>query len=168
LSGFNETATWATSSQLWQLFVAMLLHCNIADEHTFFEKVWKLMADDIQYNFCKAVHIPNYQMPDNELRDHLFDKLSILFNKSGASIQDFNLPRKEHRTDFVEINHLVEEELSYDANTLLNESQILITQLNTEQLIAFHTIVDVVISEKMAFISFLDIEALAKLSYGMQ
>jgi hypothetical protein len=50
-NAFGEASTWATSNQLRQLFVTMLLHCEIGDEYTFFEKVWKLLTDDIQYNF---------------------------------------------------------------------------------------------------------------------
>jgi hypothetical protein len=48
---FDEAASWATSNQLRQLFVTMLLHYHVSDEHTFFERVWKLLTDDIQYNF---------------------------------------------------------------------------------------------------------------------
>jgi ATP-dependent DNA helicase PIF1 len=39
LSAFNEAATWATSNHLRQLFVTMLLHCQVTDEYAFFEKV---------------------------------------------------------------------------------------------------------------------------------
>jgi ATP-dependent DNA helicase PIF1 len=61
------------------------------------------------------------------------------------------LPRKQNIDDLNGINHLIEEELSYDANTLLSESQILMSQLNTEQLLAFDTIVNAVLSEKSGF-----------------
>jgi hypothetical protein len=39
LSAFNEAATWATSNHLRQLFVIMLLHCQVTSEYAFFEKV---------------------------------------------------------------------------------------------------------------------------------
>jgi hypothetical protein len=44
-NAFDEALTWVTSNQLRQLFVTMLLHCEIGDEYTFFEKVWKLLTD---------------------------------------------------------------------------------------------------------------------------
>jgi hypothetical protein len=49
-NAFDEAASWATSNQLRQLFVTMLLFCEVGDELSFFEKVWRLLADDIQYN----------------------------------------------------------------------------------------------------------------------
>jgi hypothetical protein len=60
----------------------------------FFEKVWQLLADDIQYNMRKTLNLPSYQMPINEIKDHLIDKLSVLFNKYGSNIRDYNLPQK--------------------------------------------------------------------------
>ena len=35
---FDEAAAWATSAQLRQLFVTMLLYCEVADEYAFFKK----------------------------------------------------------------------------------------------------------------------------------
>lgn len=93
LSAFDEAATWASPNQLRQLFVTLLLYCQVSDEYEFFQKVWRLLADDIEYNFRKALNCPNYQMPDNELKEHLLDKLTTLFNKSGGNIEDFNLPQ---------------------------------------------------------------------------
>jgi hypothetical protein len=49
-NAFDEAANWATSNQLRHLFITMLLFCEIGDEYMFFEKVWKLLTDDIQYN----------------------------------------------------------------------------------------------------------------------
>jgi hypothetical protein len=45
-NAFDEAAHWATSSQLRQLFITMLF-CEVGYEHLFFEKVWKLLTDDI-------------------------------------------------------------------------------------------------------------------------
>jgi hypothetical protein len=146
LATMNEAATWAMSSQLRQLFVIMLLYCQVADEYTLFEKVWKYLADDIEYIFHKALDQPNFHIIEDDLKNYLLDKLAILFNKSGSNIQDFNLPRKTDNLQDRSVNRLLEEELSYDANNLSNESKVLISQLNTEQMKAFNTIVENVLS----------------------
>jgi ATP-dependent DNA helicase PIF1 len=49
-NAFDEATSWATSNKLRHLFVTMLLFCEVGDEYVFFEKVWKSLADDIQYN----------------------------------------------------------------------------------------------------------------------
>jgi hypothetical protein len=94
----------------------MLLYCDIANEFIFFDRVWKLLADDIQYNIQKALNCPNYQMPENDLRNELLDRLSVLFNKGGGIIQDFNLLQKTNSIEQSGANHLIEEETSYDVN----------------------------------------------------
>jgi hypothetical protein len=48
--------------------------------------------------------LPNHQMPENDLRDHLLDKLAILFNNSGGNIYHFNLPRKTSTAEIVGVN----------------------------------------------------------------
>ena len=63
-NAFDEAASWATSNQLRQLFVTMLLFCEVGDELSFFEKVWRLLADDIQYNTRQMLNHPEYQIPD--------------------------------------------------------------------------------------------------------
>jgi hypothetical protein len=129
----------------------MLLHCQVTDEHAFFEQVWKYLADDILYIFHKALNNPNYQMLENELKNHLLEKMAVLFNKSGGNIQDFNLPQCISTTRMFRVNQLIEEERNHNINDLWEQSDILISQLNIEQSNAFNTIVQTVLSNKPGF-----------------
>ncbi|XP_066374762.1 uncharacterized protein [Miscanthus floridulus] len=83
-NAFDEAAAGATSAQLQNLFVTMILFCEVGDEYAFFEKVWRLLADDIQYQFRDIVGHKNYQMLDSHIRDYLLDELSTIFAKSGS------------------------------------------------------------------------------------
>jgi len=42
----------------------MLLYYQVADEYTLFEKVWKYLADDIEYNFRKALDQVGMENPN--------------------------------------------------------------------------------------------------------
>jgi hypothetical protein len=66
-NAFDEAASWVTSAQLRQLFVTMLLFCEVGDEFRFFGKVWRLLADDIQYNVHQTLNHQTYQMSDTDL-----------------------------------------------------------------------------------------------------
>jgi hypothetical protein len=90
-------------------------------------------------------------MQENDLRNELLDRLSVLFNKSGSNIHDFNLPQKTNSIEQSGVNRLIEEETSYDINRLLDESHTLISQLNAEQFDAFTTIVDSVVNGESKF-----------------
>jgi hypothetical protein len=90
---------------------------------------------------------PNYQMNENELRDHLLDTLGTIFNKRGGNINDFNLPKRASGSLPSSTNHYITAELCYDAAVLSNESKNMVSQLNDEQLHAFRCIVDSVLSD---------------------
>ncbi|PWZ28212.1 hypothetical protein Zm00014a_038889 [Zea mays] len=150
-NAFDEAARWATSEQLRHLFVTMLLYCEVGDEYAFFEKVWKQLTDDIQYRMRKTLNLPSYQMPTIELRDHLIDKLSVLFNKCGSNIKEYNLPQKTNSTGSIHGNRFIEEELSYNFDTLSQTAYNLRVKLNDQQLHAFNTIVDTVLSNIFGF-----------------
>jgi hypothetical protein len=66
-NAFDEATSWATSGQLRQLFVTMLLFCEVGDELKFFKKVWRLLADDIQYNMRQTLNHQTYQISDTDL-----------------------------------------------------------------------------------------------------
>jgi hypothetical protein len=66
-NAFDEATNWATSGQLRQLFVTMLLFCEVGDEFKFFENFWRLLVDDIQYNVCQMLNYQTYQVSDTDL-----------------------------------------------------------------------------------------------------
>jgi hypothetical protein len=139
---FDEAAAWATSPQLRQLFVTMLLFCEINDEYKFFEKVWRFLADDIQYRFRESIGNNRYHISDVELRNYLLDDLSELFSMKGARIRDHALPHRTGESEVCLGNRLIEEELSCDMNALLCEADALVQKLNAEQLNSFRSITD--------------------------
>lgn len=165
---FDEAATWATSSQLRQLFVTMLLFCEVNDERAFFEKVWRLLADDIQYRFQEIIGNPHYQLPDVDLRNYLLDDLSTLFAKHGSRIRDHDLPARTTASDLVGVNRLIEEELAYSLDELTNESESLVSNLNNEQLQTFTCITNAVFNKTLVYFSSPVMVELARPIYGMQ
>ena len=148
---FDEAAAWATSAQLRQLFVTMLLYCEVADEFAFFEKVWRLMADDIQYQLRENINNKSYTIPDSTLRDFLLDDLTTLFARNGGNIRDHNIPTRNNPSSSFRGNRLIQEELNYDAADLLIKSEEMMSSLNDEQSYAFKTITSAVNESRPAF-----------------
>jgi hypothetical protein len=99
----------------------------------------------------QTINHQQYQMSDTDLQNEVLRNLSTLFDRQGRSISKFNLPRNTVHSSQESINRLFEEELNYDANTLADESQRLIAQLNSEQRHAFDSIVETVLADKPAF-----------------
>ena len=150
-NAFDEAAAWATSRQLRKLFVTMLLFCEVNDEYAFFEKVWKLLADDIQYRLRDILGNTEYEIPETDLRDSLLDELSALFARNGVRMRDRNLPERSKSLGDVVGNRLIQDELSYDTNKLLLQAQSMISKLNARQTSAFKSITDTVLSGRPGF-----------------
>lgn len=91
---FDEEAAWGTALQLRSLFVTMVPFFELGNERAFFEKMWRYMADDIQYRYRRAIGDNTYRIPDQDLQDTLLEELAALFGKSGHNITEFNLPRR--------------------------------------------------------------------------
>jgi hypothetical protein len=128
----------------------MILFCEVGDEHLFFEKVWRLLSDDIQYQIRDTVGERSYQMSDEDLRDCLLDELSTIFSKSGHNIRDYNLPRIVGLPCRPATNRLIEEELAHWCPQY-NEQNNLADSLNYGQLQAFNAIVTTVTDNRPGF-----------------
>jgi hypothetical protein len=59
---------------------------------SFFERVWRLLGDDIQYQFRNMVGSRSYQLSDTDIRDSILEELAAIFSDSGKDISDYRLP----------------------------------------------------------------------------
>ena len=110
---------------------------------------------------------PNYVLPNSVARDYLLDELSTLFSQSGRNIADFNLPPKTHAEYPIQNNRLVEEELSYHADPLIDMNNPT-AFLNEDQRNAFYKIVHRVQQNEPGFFLYQDMGELVKHIYGIE
>ncbi|KAB2603765.1 hypothetical protein D8674_041397 [Pyrus ussuriensis x Pyrus communis] len=104
----------ASSTQLRQLFVTIILFCDVANPQILFDNYWHNMYDDILYNLRKAFAIPDMIVPENELKNCVLFELELLFNNASTSLEKHYLPMPDANR-MVEIkNRLLREELNYD------------------------------------------------------
>ena len=75
-----ETSFFSSSSQIRNLFVILLLFCNVRDPNSLFEKCWKLMTDDVVYRARKLFNNSKFQIPEKELKNFVLYELENLLN----------------------------------------------------------------------------------------
>ena len=107
---FDETIVWAISRQLRNLFVTVLMHCEIGDAAALFEKYWRYMTDDIVCMIRNALGKQSYAVPDVLLRSRLLKDLGVLFSENGGSITAYNLPPSVSASGSLVTNRLLFEE----------------------------------------------------------
>ncbi|PNT60476.1 hypothetical protein BRADI_5g00385v3, partial [Brachypodium distachyon] len=144
---FDETVLWATPRQLRDLFVTILMFCDVADAGSLFADYWEFMSEDIKYTLRQALRNQSYVIPKPLLRVHLFRKLSALFTDNCGSICHYNLPSAVTPARGASANRLVLEETCYDACALASEWEVY-SKLNSGQLAVYRDIMDAVEQRK--------------------
>ncbi|OMO69500.1 DNA helicase PIF1, ATP-dependent [Corchorus olitorius] len=112
--GILEISHWATSYQIRQFFVILLLFCEVANPLELFEKHWRLMGDDIVYRFRQVFRSPNFNIEDRDLRNYVLIALEDMLNQNGSSLSCHKLPLPE-----VEDRFRSEDSVMYSARNKL-------------------------------------------------
>ncbi|XP_034918726.1 uncharacterized protein [Populus alba] len=152
---FGEAIPTASSPQLRQLFINIIMFCEVADPNSLFDQFWHSMHDDIEYHLRSSFSMLNVRFSDDELKNYVLYELEQLFNASGTSLEDHKLPMPNGRLMDEVRNKLLREELNYDLAELRNNHSLAMPLLNpcqrniydSERLFLWHTIINRVRSE---------------------
>jgi hypothetical protein len=108
---FDEAIVYASSYQLRQMFVMILLRCSVSNVRALFDKYWLYFTDDIQRSICNALGNSCYVAPLEQLMTLLIQKLTDTFANSGENIDDYDLPRMTTTNSDVYSNRLISDKL---------------------------------------------------------
>ncbi|KAL3648827.1 hypothetical protein CASFOL_005230 [Castilleja foliolosa] len=142
LTAFIESSSWATSSELWVLFIHMLLFCEVSQPLHFWETQWKCMGDDICLRFVFDISTSDCFVNDTEIQQTILFELEKLLNSAtpSKSLPDFGLPLPS-ATILASIgNRLLMEETCYDRASLAAEHSRSHLLLNSDQLQIYNCI----------------------------
>ena len=131
---FCEAMATATSPQIRNLFVSVVLFCDVADLEVLFNKFWRSMYDDIITRFKSSFAMPNLKLFDDELKNYVLYELELLFNVAASSLEKHKLPMHDGRLLSEIKNKLLREELNYDIADLICQHSSVFPQLNQCQL----------------------------------
>jgi hypothetical protein len=148
---FDEAIVYASSYQLRQLFVTVVLYCSVGDVRALFDKYLLHFTDDIHRRLRDSLGNPHYVVPHEQLMSLLIQKLTHVFASSGGNINDYSLPRLMTHYDSMYDNRLINEELDHEPLMLSMHAASLVSQLNTEQRHVFDTITSRVLSGSHGF-----------------
>ena len=149
---FCEAITTASSPQLRQFFVSIILFCQVADPLILFNQFWHSMHDDILYKLRTSFRMPQLILPDDQLKNYVLYELEQLFNASAATLQDHNLPMPDGQLMKEITNKLLREELNYDLIELKNQHSLDFASLNHGQRIIYDSVIAAVFEKKQALI----------------
>ncbi|XP_073266985.1 uncharacterized protein [Populus alba] len=149
---FGEAIPTASSPQLRQLFINIIMFCEVADPNSLFDQFWHSMHDDIEYHLRSSFSMLNVRLSDDELKNYVLYELEQLFNASGTSLEDHKLPMPNGRLMDEVRNKLLREELSYDLAELRNNHSLAMPLLNPCQRNIYDSVITSILQKKQALI----------------
>nr|XP_017217380.1 PREDICTED: uncharacterized protein LOC108194955 [Daucus carota subsp. sativus] len=138
----DDASSYATAPHLRELFVTMLLFCEVSDPSALWDRHWSDLADDVEYNQRKLLHLPTLMLSDLDKQTLALEAINNLLNQHGKSLADFpGLPEIDKGTTYKFSNRLVLEEMMYDCQALEIDATERIGRLNSMQHLIFEKVV---------------------------
>ena len=133
---FVEVTSLRMPYSLRRLFVTILIFCEPTDVRGLWNEFFTHMVEDYQ---------TTNNVVESDLTNMLLKDLNELLNLHGKKIEDYDLPSLPPNTvDGDAIPSLIQEELAVD---IPNEDIKFVTKLNNDQMIAFKTIMNVIVQK---------------------
>ena len=114
IEALSSAVNVASSLQLRQLFVTIILYCDVVNLEILFYAHWQNMYD-ILYSLRKTFAIPDMIIPQDELKNSVLFELELLFNNASSSLAKYHLPMLDARKMLEIKNKFLREELNYDS-----------------------------------------------------
>ena len=148
----TEASFWALGPQLRDLFVTILLFCDISKPLKLWEESWEALSEDILHNKRKVFKYPELELTEEQIKNYCLVEIQQLLNRNGRSLKDFpDLPQPNPSLLTNLDNRLIREALDFDSKQSKIEHDQLHSLLNPEQRLIYEHVIESVHSKKGEF-----------------
>ncbi|KAF8050757.1 hypothetical protein N665_1890s0003 [Sinapis alba] len=145
----SECSTWATPSQLRDMFVTFLINCFVSSPKDLWEHSWKSMSEEILYKRQSILGHKNLQVDDENLEQYTLIEVEKLMRMHERSLNDFGGIPKIKPVLLKELgNNLWNQELDYDVAEETLKHEIQYNQLNDEQRVVYNAVLESIEKKK--------------------
>ncbi|GJY99326.1 ATP-dependent DNA helicase PIF1-like protein [Tanacetum coccineum] len=113
----EEASLWALGPQLHDLYVTILLFCDVSRPLKVWKETWEYLSEDILHRKRKLYDYPELQLSIEQIQNYCLVEIQELLNRNGRSLTDFqDLPRPNPQLLTNMDNRLIREALNFDTN----------------------------------------------------
>ncbi|XP_074356544.1 uncharacterized protein LOC141696284 [Apium graveolens] len=123
----SEAAVWATGNELRNLFVTMLVFCQVSNVPELWKTHSTILSEDMLYLQRKRFQVPDLQLTQEQIESYALVEIEGLMQKLGKSLKDIDeMPQPDSSLTRDLSNRLLNEELDYDhaALKILHEKSL--------------------------------------------
>nr|GEU74156.1 hypothetical protein [Tanacetum cinerariifolium] len=111
----SEESLWAIGPQLWDMFITMLLLCDVSRPLKLWEETWQILSEDILHKKRKLFNYHELQLTNVQIRNYCLLEIQDLLHIYGRSLKDFkDLPWPDLSLLTNMDNRLIKEALDFD------------------------------------------------------
>nr|XP_017245346.1 PREDICTED: uncharacterized protein LOC108217005 [Daucus carota subsp. sativus] len=148
----HDASLSASAHQLHDLFVTLLVFCEVVNPRELWEKHWNNLADDFEYTKRKQLSLPTLKITDNDKQMLALEAVQHLLRQYGKTLADYpGMPELSVVSTSKYKNDLLLEEMMYDRERLQLKAAEQYPCLNEMQRTIFDEIVEQVELDKGGF-----------------
>lgn len=151
-NALKDATQWAMPNQLRQLFITILLFCEVTNPRRLFDEHMLKMSENAPYRLNQN-HNNNIGQVSNPLADmyrssYILNELDKLLRDAGYTLSHFNLPLPDDTVNISTGNRLLLDELNYDMDDMAATVIDNIPSLNNNQKNVFDAIHNSVMNDE--------------------
>ncbi|XP_038711761.1 uncharacterized protein LOC120005955 [Tripterygium wilfordii] len=144
----KEAANWATSKQLRNLFVTMILFCEVVDANDLFQASVQNLGEDVVYQLRQKLGMSTINISETETTNRVLVELQTLLKRNGSSLNEPGLPEPQTAQIQEMANTMLNEELSHNTEELRNKSITYLGTMNVGQKNVYNAVLEAVYKQQ--------------------
>jgi len=138
----KEASLWATANQLRNLFVTLLVHCEVINPLKLWNSYWIDLSEDMVFEQRKLFNFRRMNLSEEEMQSYTLMEIELLLRRYEQSLIDYpGMPKLDNSFITRLSNSKIREEKSYNIEKLKNDHFTQFATLNEQQ----HDIYDALI-----------------------
>ncbi|XP_038695498.1 uncharacterized protein LOC119992778 [Tripterygium wilfordii] len=136
----QEATEWATPHELRNLFVTLIVFCEVIDGNKLLQVNLNSMQEDVIYRLRSRLQMQNLTISDEETKNQVLVELESLFKGTGSSLAENGLPTPANQVTQEIGNRMLREEILHNTCDLQSQSSSMKNQMNDEQRKAYNAV----------------------------
>ncbi|XP_035840228.1 uncharacterized protein LOC118487462 [Helianthus annuus] len=149
VEAIKEANVYGSATYLRTLFGTMLMSGSLSGPDFVWDKTWTYLSDDILYRQEKHLHVDDLHYSGEEIKNLALLEIEKFLLRNNSSLRNYsNMPYPDDESISSSNNRLINEELSYDQNTMEDELNSMLLLLTDEQRNVFYQIIESIRTNK--------------------
>ncbi|CAN1786124.1 ATP-dependent DNA helicase PIF1 [Linum perenne] len=135
-----EVSRWGQPRLVRNVFISLLMFCQVSNPSILLEKWFEVMSDDFAYRAREIASNGQLDPPQYSLRDQVLDSLQSLLASYSTDLTHFNLPLPNPRSYDSPTPSFLYPHINYDRGQQSEQAESYRSRLNPDQMLAYTSV----------------------------